>query len=283
MAFAIDHRSQFEAMAKQYGLSVDAIRRAKSLAYQAFHKVAKGAADYGMLLDSEFGRDPLAAISDHDYWVGRPIEFPGKRPLEFESSADVATELMEWPANHTVKCLVPYHPNDPVLLRQQQDEKILQLYDACRKRDMSFYSNLFASPYGDIDDDTVATALDYFYRLGVYPDWWKLEPSRLDRKLGQNLPGDSKIRSILSRHRSSRIVKPLPELAQSLGTAAKFPMIKGFAVGRSIFETPLRTHFAGEIGEDEAVTQMAKNFEMLTQAWLTARSGELTRKVEFVS
>ena len=85
MAFAIDHRAQFEAMAKQYGLGVDAIRKAKSLAYQAFHNVANGDANYGMLLDSEYGRDPLAEISDHDYWIGRPIEFPGKRPLEFES------------------------------------------------------------------------------------------------------------------------------------------------------------------------------------------------------
>jgi 5-dehydro-2-deoxygluconokinase len=73
-----------------------------------------------MLLDGRFGFEALAEAADHDYWIGRPIELPKSRPLEFESSADVATELAEWPLNHVVKCLVFYHPDDEAELRERR-------------------------------------------------------------------------------------------------------------------------------------------------------------------
>ena len=270
-------------MAKEYGVDMDAVRRAKSLAYEAFHRVAKGSADYGMLLDNRLGRDPLAAISDHKYWVGRPIELPGERPLQFEASADVATEIMEWPANHTVKCLVPYHPADDAKLRQRQDEKVLQLYDACRKTSHEFLFELIASPYGDVDDATVASVMEHFYGLGVFPDWWKLEPA-------DSVTSWKNVSDVIQRFDPYcrgvvllGLSKPLPDLMESLSAAAKFPIIKGFAVGRSIFEAPIRSLFAGEISDEEAVVQMASSFEFLAKGWLAARAETQTSEVELVS
>ena len=283
MAFAIDHRSQFDEMAKEYGTTDDRIGAAKQLAFDAFHRVAKGREDYGMLLDGRFARKPLANMSDYPYWIGRPIEAPGKRPLEFESSADVATELMVWPANHTVKCLVPYHPDDDPELRKTQDEKILQLYDACRKTSHEFLFELIASPYGSVDDDTAASAMKHFYDLGIYPDWWKLEPSDSVSRW-KNISNtinhyDPYCRGVVVLGLS----KPLEELKESLCAAAEFPIVRGFAVGRSIFEAPLRLWFKNEISDEEAISRMASNYEYLTQGWTEARREQPPQEVELAS
>jgi 5-dehydro-2-deoxygluconokinase len=55
--------------------------------------VAKGDDRFGVLLDGRFGFDALAA-ADHDYWIGRPIELPKSRPLEFEARP---TSPPSWP------------------------------------------------------------------------------------------------------------------------------------------------------------------------------------------
>src|SRR3546814_1756387 len=74
-----------------------------------------------LLLDGRHGMRALEAAADHPYWIGRPIEMPGSRPLDFESSPDVATELATWPRNHVVKCLAFYPPDDPDDLRERQE------------------------------------------------------------------------------------------------------------------------------------------------------------------
>ena len=103
---AIDHRSQFEELAQELAVDVERISTFKLLALQAIDSVARGDGRFGVLLDGRYGFEALARAADRPYWIGRPIEVPRSRPLEFESSADVATELVEWPVNHVVKCLV---------------------------------------------------------------------------------------------------------------------------------------------------------------------------------
>src|SRR5262249_31113431 len=130
---AIDHRSQFEELADELGVDRARIARFKSLALRAIDTVAAGDDRFGVLLDGRYGFDALALAADRPYWIGRPIEIPRSRPLDFEASADVATELVEWPANQVVKCLVHYHPDDEPELRESQERQLLRLFDACRK------------------------------------------------------------------------------------------------------------------------------------------------------
>src|SRR5690606_20612611 len=101
---AMDHRSQFEALCAQTGADPARIPAFKALALQAVDRLARGGSGFGVLLDGRFGMRALEAAADRPYWIGRPIELPGSCPLEFESSADVATELATWPRNHVVKC-----------------------------------------------------------------------------------------------------------------------------------------------------------------------------------
>jgi 5-dehydro-2-deoxygluconokinase len=176
---AIDHRSQFDDLIAELGTG-DAARVAhfKNLALQAVDRLAQGDRRFGVLLDGTFGARALEAAADMPYWIGRPIEMPGSCPIRFEGSPDVETTLRAWPINHVVKCLVFYHPDDDADLRARQDRQILRLFDACRATRHEFLLEIVASRNGPVDSTTVARVIDQVYGLGVYPDWWKLEPTQ---------------------------------------------------------------------------------------------------------
>ena len=182
---AIDHRSQFEDLAAEVGADREQISRFKTLGLRAVDAVAQGNARFGVLLDGRYGFEALTQAADHPYWVGRPIELPRSRPLEFESSADVATELAAWPLNHVVKCLVLYHPDDEPDLRDRQDRQLIRLFDACRKTRHELLIEIILPSGMPVDVHTAARAISRIYEIGVRPDWWKLEPSAQRRDLGR--------------------------------------------------------------------------------------------------
>jgi 5-dehydro-2-deoxygluconokinase len=268
---AVDHRAQFEELAEELGAGLERVPRFKSLAFQALDRVAGGDPRFGILVDGRFGFDALAEAADHDYWIGRPIEEPKSRPLEFESSADVAIEIAQWPSNHVVKCLVFFHPDEEQDLRERQERQLLRLFDACRKTGHELLVEIICPPSLPIDEDTVARVVRRIYDIGVYPDWWKLEPTS-DGAAWANveqaiLDNDPLCRGIVLLGLSA----PIGELIESFAAAARVPMIKGFAVGRTIFSDVARKWLGGEIDDEAAVAEMAGRLTVLVHAWRDAR------------
>jgi 5-dehydro-2-deoxygluconokinase len=49
-------------------------------------------------------------------------------------------------------------------------------------------------------------------------------------------------------------------------------LIKGFAVGRSIFHDVAADCLSGRIGDDEAIEAMASRFSALVEGWRAARA-----------
>jgi 5-dehydro-2-deoxygluconokinase len=272
MVLAIDHRSQFEDLAAEVGADREQISRFKTLGLRAVDAVAQGDARFGVLLDGRYGFEALMRSADHPYWVGRPIELPKSRPLEFESSADVATELATWPLNHVVKCLVLYHPDDEPDLRDRQDRQLKRLFDACRKTRHELLMEVILPSGMPVDANTAARAISRIYEIGVRPDWWKLEPSsspatwkNIERAIAQ---GDPYCRGVVLLGLSA----PQSELAASFAVAAPFKIVKGFAVGRTIFGDIAREWFRGVTGDEAAVKRMAANLSALVSAWRQARA-----------
>jgi 5-dehydro-2-deoxygluconokinase len=64
---------------------------------------------------------------------------------------------------------------------------------------------------------------------------------------------------------------PIPDLIDSFGVAASFPLIKGFAVGRSIFHDVATDWLSDRIGDEEATEAMASRLSALVQGWRMAR------------
>ncbi|MBC9208543.1 5-dehydro-2-deoxygluconokinase [Roseomonas aerophila] len=267
MALAIDHRPQLAAMAAEAGVSADRIGPFKQLAVQAASRVAAGRPGFGMLLDGTYGREALFDASHQGFWVARPVELPASRPLDFEGQGDLGAHLVEWPVEQTVKCLCFWHPDDPAELRSRQERELLRVHDACRTVGRELLLEIIAGPHGPLESGTVAGILDHLYGLGIRPDWWKLEPQADARAWAE-------IEQVIQRHdpHCRGIVMlgldaPLAELVSAFRASAATPLVRGFAVGRSIFAEPARAWFAGRIGDEEAIGEMAQRFSTLVTAW----------------
>ena len=51
-------------------------------------QVAAGRPGYGILCDGRLGRDALYAAAGTGLWIGRPVEYPGSRPLRLEAEIE---------------------------------------------------------------------------------------------------------------------------------------------------------------------------------------------------
>jgi 5-dehydro-2-deoxygluconokinase len=275
MALAIDHRAQLEKIADAAGSHRERISDFKLLAVEAAAKVAAGRPGYGMLLDGKYGREALFRAVDHGFWIGRPVEEPGSRPLEFESGGSLGAKLVEWPIAHTIKCLCFYHPDDPPEMKVRQERELLRLYDAARRLERELLIEIIASKNGPIDDRTVARVIERLYEIDVKPDWWKLEsqPNKTawDAIARAIETGDPLCRGVLLLG----LEAPEKDLAQAFALAHNCAVVKGFAVGRTIFAEPAAEWFAGRIDDREAVERMAAAFQRLSDRW---REGERTMR-----
>jgi len=268
MALAVDHRSQFEEMAERCGADPGRIEDFKLLALRAAEQVADRREGFGTLLDSRFGQKAIDQSAGNGLWIGRPVEQPGSRPLEFETGPDVEDELAKWPVQHVVKCLVFYHPDDPEDLRRRQEDKVLTLFNACRHTGHDLLLEIIAGKHGELGDDTVARAMQRFYDLGVYPSWWKLEPFVSDAAwaaVGSVITeNDPDCRGVVVLGLDA----PMDTLKESLRIAAGHDVVRGFAVGRTIFGDLAEQWLKGETDDADAVKVMAGRFGSLAESWM---------------
>jgi 5-dehydro-2-deoxygluconokinase len=271
LAFAIDHRKQFEDMADKLNVSRDKIAPFKRLAMKSIAKVSEGKPGFGTLLDDTYGREAMYDAAKLGLWVGRPLEQPGSRPLRFEFTQDVGSRLTDWPVTHTIKCLAFYHPDDPKELKHEQAQKLRTLYEAARKVGRELLVEIIASKNGPMGDHTIARAMTELYALGIKPDWWKLEPQNASAAWDE-------IGKVIDKHDEFcrgivllGLEAPEDELAKSFKAVAGKKHVKGFAVGRTIFNEAAQQWLRGTISDEAAVTMMADKFAKLVQIWRKAQ------------
>ena len=220
-----------------------------------------------MLLDGRYGREALFRAADHAFWIARPVEEPGSRPLDFESGGSLGAKLIEWPIGHTIKCLCFSHPDDAEEMKRRQERELLRLYDAARKIGRELLIEIIASKHGPIEDDTVARVLARLYEIGVKPDWWKLEGQASAEawgRIGAAIDAaDPYCRGVMLLGLDA----PEEDLGAAFRIARRDKHVRGFAVGRTIFVEPALDWFAGRIGDAEAVAAIADNFARLCKLW----------------
>ncbi|MFO1144733.1 MAG: 5-dehydro-2-deoxygluconokinase [Amaricoccus sp.] len=272
--FAFDHRMQLEEMA---GATPAKIGAFKELCLAAALRVADGRPGYGILCDNRLGRAALHAASGSGLWIGRPTEWPGSRPLtlEPELGSDFGG-LHEWAREDVVKVLCFCHPNDTAEMRAGQEATVRQLWEASRRNRLEFLLEIIPSKVGPVDDTTTATLIRQFYEAGVYPDWWKLEPMTSRTAWANAIAAieenDAHTRGIVVLGLDA----PEADLAASFETAAGFDLVKGFAVGRTIFGTVARDWMTGATDDAAAIAQMADRYARLCAVWDKARAGART-------
>jgi 5-dehydro-2-deoxygluconokinase len=268
--FAFDHRKQFEELP---GASPEKIGAFKGLCLDAALAVAGGRPGYGILCDSRLGRDALWRVAGTGLWIGRPTEWPGSRPLmlEPELGPDLGG-LQEWPLEHVVKVLCFCHPDDDASLWAAQEETVLRLFTAARRNRLEFLLEVIPSKAGPVDDETTAKVIQRFYDIGVCPDWWKLEPMQTDAAWAAACAAIERN----DRHTRGIVVLGLGSdeatLKASFEAAARHPLVKGFAVGRTIFAKAAEAYMAGTMTGAEAVAAMTDAYARVAALWDAARA-----------
>ena len=270
--FAFDHRIQLEEMAAEACVSTEKIGEFKQLCLNAALQVANGSKGYGILCDGRLGRDALYRAAGTGLWIGRPTEWPGSRPLKLEPELGPdCGGLVEWPVENVVKLLCFYHPDDPAEFKAQQEKTVLRLFAAARRNRLEFLFEIIPSKAGPVDDNTTARVIERFYEIGVYPDWWKLEPMKTKAAWANACDAitrnDAHTRGIVVLGLDA----PVEELEASLAIAAEFDLVKGFAVGRTIFGDAARKWLNGSISDEEAVADMAARYRSLCNVWDSVR------------
>jgi len=268
--FAFDHRMQLEEMEGYTPAKGSAF---KNLCLDAALRVQDGRSGYGILCDNRIGRSALHRATGTGLWIGRPTEWPGSRPIEFEPDlGDDLGGFREWASENVVKLLVFCHPDDTAETRALQEQRVKHLYTSARRNNLEFLLEVIPSKVGAVDDTTTATLIQQFYDAGIYPDWWKLEPFKTDAAWQNAVDAieryDPHTRGIVVLGLDA----PEAELAASFALAAKQPLVKGFAVGRTIFGQAARDWMQGKITDDAAVETMVGNFSRLCEIWDAARA-----------
>ena len=268
--FAFDHRMQLEEMAGYTPAKGGAF---KELCLEAALRVQDGRPGYGILCDNRIGKRALHAASGTGLWIGRPCEWPGSRPLELEPELGADCGGLEaWAREDVVKVLCFCHPDDDAGMRAAQEATVRRLFEASRRNGLEFLLEVIPSKVGPVDDMTTARLIEQFYAIGVYPDWWKLEP------MVTAAAWENAIAAIEAHDRHTRGIvvlgldAPEAELAASFAVAAAFPLVRGFAVGRTIFGAVARDWLAGRIDDEAAVSAMAARYARLCAVWDDARA-----------
>jgi 5-dehydro-2-deoxygluconokinase len=153
----------------------------------------------------------------------------------------------------------------------RQERELLRVYDACRTLGRDLLVEIIAGKHGPLLDDTVPRVIQRIYDIGIKPDWWKLEPQKSANAWGAISEAvtrnDSYCRGVLVLG----LEAPFADLVESFQASAGVPVVKGFAVGRTIHIEPARAWLAGTISDAEAVDRMAERFASLVAAWTDAR------------
>jgi 5-dehydro-2-deoxygluconokinase len=247
LALAFDHRKQLEELGP-----AERIRAFKRLIASALSSISSKS-NVGAIVDERYGEEALFALTGKGIWLARPVEVPGSRPLAFETGENIAAHLRAWPAEHVVKCL----SLSPV----EDLPRLKALSDACLATGRELLIELVMQnpPLAEI------------YAAGIKPDWWKLASPETDKAwavIEQTIQReDPYCRGVLLLGMEASE----DELERGFAAAARHPVCKGFAVGRSIFMEAARLWFANKLSDQEVISRVEKNYASLVAAWRKAR------------
>lgn len=283
---AYDHRAQFEDMARAVGADASAVPALKRLISEVVAEVETEAGcrgKIGVLIDGRLGESALHDATGRGWWLGRPIELPGSRPLRFDGTRSLASDLAHWPREQVAKCLVFYHPDDPGALRAEQDEQLQVVWEATRHSGHELLLEVIppkASLALDDEGEAVVRAIRHFYDIGLKPEWWKV--GAMASHQWQALEALVKERDPWCRGAVILgLNQPLEQLVESFAQATS-PLVKGFMIGRTVWADASLAWLGKEIDDAAFRAQVGTNFRRLIAGWRASRPAAQAAAVAIV-
>jgi len=265
---AFDHRSHFEEVAKRHGRDANAIATFKGLIYRGVEQTSHDRATLGVIIDGKYGTDVLrGAVNDPSRpWVAQCIEEPATYPLRFLGGREASDILRTWPRGMTVKVLVAI-PDQGGLAPEIKPLK--HLAEACAASGHELLVEIVPQ-FEEGGDKIIIEALESCYRSEVRPTWWKLPLFQdrdnwreVQRLIEKNDPFCRGV-LVLGRH------LPIEEFLLRIEDVWLMPgleVVKGFAVGRSVWAEVAEKWFAGSVEDDVVVSVVKERYERCVRAW----------------
>jgi 5-dehydro-2-deoxygluconokinase len=264
---AIDHRWQLEEVVDELGTDRGRLHELKVLLARAFQSVAEGNPAAGILIDDVYGDKALEELTGSGVWISRAFEVAKSRPVEFVGGLNPGATLRTWPEEHVVKCNLYMHPGDEPEVKELQEQRVLQLYDACIKNDRRVLLEVQPTQGTSYDENSMVELLERFYEIGVRPDWWKLPPNKepqVWKRIGDVVrEHDPYCAGVLVLGQGLEE----EQLGEFFAAAASEPRCNGFAIGRSIYGEGARRWLANEIDDEELMSSVAEGYERMNALW----------------
>jgi myo-inositol catabolism protein IolC len=279
---AFDHRASFERDLFHASPPVsDTVRAgiidAKEVIYEGFVEAAgrgvpRDAA--GVLTDEEYGASVARKARSAGHVLAMPVEKSGQAEFQFQYGEDFGRHIEEFDPTFS-KVLVRYNPDGDPELNRRQAGRLARLSRWLHDRDRRFLFELLipATPEqlkragGDqrrydreIRPDLEVRTIHALQNADVEPDIWKIEGLASTEACVQVVAaahrgGRDGVRCVVLGRGADEA-----QVLEWLTIAAPVPGFDGFAVGRTIWEQPLRDMIAGTIPRSDAVHQIADHY-----------------------
>lgn len=275
---AADHRWQVEAWCDERGVDRARIPDLKAVVVEGF-RLARARTPAvrrhgALLLDEQYASPFIRAARADGILVATPVEKPGVFPLEWTSEPfDAAL------TGDMVKVIVRHRPDYGVDRVEAERSKLRTVSAWCRANRRPFLLEVVVmrehEPEADFETSgRPAILADYIsasYAAGIVPDLWKMEgttDAAAAARVDAAIAGRPEPRFlVLGKGAGFDLVERWFAAAHTMATAC------GFAIGRTVYWTPCTEWIEGRHDRDDAVAQVAANYERLIAAWERGRTG----------
>jgi myo-inositol catabolism protein IolC len=289
---AFDHRGSFEQglFGAKEPVSDDVragIVDAKELIFEghleAVNSGAVPATAAGVLVDEEFGASVAQKARATGTPLAMPVERSGQDEFQFEFGEDFAKHIETFdPA--FAKVLVRYNPEGDAKLNRRQSDRLATLSRWLHEHERKFLFELLvpasteqldryesqANYDRELRPALVVEAIEQLQAADVEPDVWKIEgldqAEECQRVVAQARSGGRKgvVCIILGRGADEA------KVVEWLRVASSVEGFDGFAVGRTIWNDPLRRFLAGESPRKDVVHEIATRYKEMYDAYVAA-------------
>lgn len=245
-----------------------------------------GRRQLGLLIDEEFGSDAARRAHKEGLVLVMPIERSGAPSFTLDFGDGWLEHLERFPVD-CAKALVFLNPEGPADAYWGQLRSLAKAMSVVRQRGYRSMLEVVVPPTDKqlslVDGDEelydrrlrpglVRRVIEDCYGLGMRPDLWKLE--------GLDSTDDASMvaRAVTAADKSAACLvlgrgADKQRVIEWLRCAAAAPGFAGFAIGRSIWEAPIREWMLGRIARSEAVQQVSVAYDEFVDAYCRVVGG----------
>ncbi|MDD4409916.1 MAG: DUF2090 domain-containing protein [Candidatus Pacebacteria bacterium] len=274
-----DHRSSFSKAVlnteKPDASQKKLLKEFKEIIFEGLVHSLSGRKDkksFAILVDEEYGQKVLSMAKEKKISICLPVEKSGEEQLKLHYGNNFKEHIKKFSPEY-VKILIRYNPEN-TRQNQKQLETLSKIKEFCSEEKMKTIIELLVPPTENdlksckdketydktIRSEKTVQAIKEIKAV-LRPTIWKLEG--LDKKSWVKVIEETNRSKIILLGRGEDDTK----VRKWLKDASSFDQIIGFAIGRTIFLTPIKDYYEKKITREEAMKRISKKFLSFVDTW----------------